>query len=129
MKIAVRGLSILVILSAVILAGLAAGNAGDFKVGFMYNDGGMRDPFVPSSVQTKTTTKEEPVDDNIPGDLKVEGIMWDPKDPYVIIRDEIYRVGDEVEGITILKIDKDRVTLKKKDRTIVVPLIPEEKGE
>ena len=101
--------------------------ADELKVSFIYNDSGLRDPFIPASF---TTSEPEPdKDENILSNMnfKLEGIMWDPVDPYVIINDEILRVGDELDGVTILKIEKESVTFGVKDKTIVVPLIG--KGE
>ena len=100
--------------------------AGEFKVNFVYNETGIRDPFIPSDANMPVKIEK---DDNILSNLnlKLEGIMWDPRDPYVIINDEILRVGDELEGVTILKIDKESVTFGHKEKTVVIPLIG--KGE
>ena len=105
------------------------GRAGEFKVNFIYSGAGLRDPLIPSEFGQPAAI---PVNDDSDAilsskNLKIEGIMWDPVDPYVIINDEILRAGDELEGITIIKIEKESVTFGHKEKTIVIPLIG--KGE
>ena len=101
--------------------------ADEFKVKFIYRSEGVRDPFSLSDavVVGKTVEKNFLSEKNI----KLEGILWDETAPYAIINDEILRVGDELDGVTILKIEKERVTFGYKDELKVVPLTTEEKGE
>ncbi|MCK5706301.1 MAG: hypothetical protein KAI43_01515 [Candidatus Aureabacteria bacterium] len=102
--------------------------ADELKVNFIYTSSGFRDPFVPSSYQSTEEVIEEDDDDFLSRqNIKLEGIIWDPTDPYAIINDKILRTGDEFDGITIIKIEKERVTFEYKDKTIVKPLIG--KGE
>ncbi len=122
-------LKILLIIFAIIYFGNLSVFACEINVNFNYPKEAFRDPFVPSDALTPKKQVEEENTDNILAKkhLKLEGILWDPQEPYVIINDNIMRVGDEIEGITILKIEKESVTFGYKDKTIVVPLIG--KGE
>jgi len=101
--------------------------ASEVNVNFVYTETGLRDPFVPSDLVTNEALPKDSGNFLSQKSLKLEGIMWDPDDPYVIINDEILRVGDEIEGVTILKIEKESVTFGYKDKTVVMPLIG--KGE
>lgn len=87
-----------------------------------YKSGGFRDPFQPPLVkQKKKATRVEQakqvkkVDLLQPGsdigNLKVQGIIWGGKIPQAIINDEVFSVGDTIEGIEILSIDKNGITL------------------
>ena len=119
----------IIVLIAILSINMVNIRASEINISFNYPATGLRDPFVPSSASTPKQVEEEENADNILAQkhLKVEGILWDPNDPYVIINDNILRVGDEIEGIMILKIEKESVTFGYKDKTLVVPLIG--KGE
>jgi hypothetical protein len=43
--------------------------------------------------------------------LKLSGISWDAKKPKALINGKILNVGDEIDGIRIMKIEQDKVTL------------------
>ena len=43
--------------------------------------------------------------------LLLSGIVWDEAGPIAIINNEIFGVGDVIEGNTIVEIKKDRVIL------------------
>ena len=45
-------------------------------------------------------------------DLKLTAIYWNPHDPLVTINDENYRVGDKVNGFTILEIRKTEIVFR-----------------
>lgn len=68
-----------------------------------------RDPFVRVE---KITAKE----------LKLEGIVYDPVDPMVLINGEVRRVGDQVDGMTITEIHQDKVLLDKGGKQVVIRL-------
>lgn len=87
-----------------------------------YKSGGFRDPFQPPLVkQEKKVTQVEQakqvkkIDLIQPGsdigNLKVQGIIWGGKIPQAIINDEVFSVGDTIQGIEILSIDKTGITL------------------
>lgn len=118
----------LLLVVAVVFNGAVVGAlASELNVNFVYTETGLRDPFAPSDYEQEEPNPADSNDFLSQKSLKLEGIMWDPVDPYIIINDEILRVGDELEGITIIKIEKESVTFGYKDKTIVIPLIG--KGE
>jgi len=45
------------------------------------------------------------------GALTINGILWDKKNPLAIINEEIVKVGDKVDGNTVVGIEQDRVIL------------------
>lgn len=46
------------------------------------------------------------------GELVLTGIIWEEGQPYCIINDKIARVGQEVGGCEVLRIEKESVTVK-----------------
>jgi hypothetical protein len=46
-----------------------------------------------------------------PRQLALSGISWDAKLPRAVINDRIMRVGDQVAGNEIVKIERNRVVL------------------
>lgn len=43
--------------------------------------------------------------------LTLSGILWDPAQPIAMINDHMVRVGEQLEGYTILEIRQDRVSV------------------
>ena len=39
------------------------------------------------------------------------GIAWDENNPVAVINDEVVRVGDQVQGHSVVKIEQNKVTL------------------
>ena len=79
---------------------------------FLYASHDKRDPFIPlvdrkgrpvaiveGSLQFKVS------------DLSLEGIIWDETKPLAIINDQVVGCGDKVSGVTVVKIEKDKVIL------------------
>ena len=62
----------------------------------------------------------KPADSLSPLKINMKGIYWNPTNPLVDIDNETYYVGDEIQGYTIVKIDKTAVHFKGKDGKIVV---------
>ncbi len=56
-------------------------------------------------------------DDAIKDKIKLEGILWHAKNPLVVLNGEILKVGDEIEGATIITIEKEKVVLSYNDKT------------
>lgn len=55
------------------------------------------------------------------GELPIEGIIFDPqKGSYVVVKGEIYREGEEVEGSTVIKILSDRVVFSQESKEVIV---------
>jgi len=85
---------------------------------FLYASHDKRDPFVPL-----VDKKGRPV--SVVGgglqfkasDLYLEGIIWDPIKPMAIISDEVVSSGDKIRGVTIQKIEKDKVILNYQDKS------------
>jgi len=49
--------------------------------------------------------------------MKLEGILWSPVNPLVVINGEILGPGDEIEGAVVERIDRDRVFLSYNNKT------------
>lgn len=73
-----------------------------------YKDWG-RDPFAVGSAAAELS-----------GDLVLTGILWEEGKPYCIINGKIAKVGHEIAGCKILKIEKDSVTVKVGDEVRVL---------
>ena len=54
------------------------------------------------------------------GEWSVEGIVFDPwGGSYAVIRGDIYREGDEIEGSKLVRIFPDRVILLQESREVI----------
>lgn len=49
--------------------------------------------------------------------VSVEGIIYDPKNPMVLIAGDVKRLGDQVDGLTIVEIRRDAVILAVNDKS------------
>jgi len=82
-----------------------------------YKSGQLRDPFRPLKVikGKKATAEEKKVDlmkaGSDLGNLKVQGIIWGGRFPQAIINERVLTVGDTIDGVEILSIGKDGITL------------------
>lgn len=54
-----------------------------------------------------------------PGAFKVTGIVYNEISPSAIVDNEIYGVGDEIDGYTITAIGRTEVVFRKGDKIIV----------
>ena len=61
-----------------------------------------RDPFLPDTYNTKEHSME---------DLVFNGIMPDKQNPYAIINNEIVKLGDKADGMTVIEINENSVVL------------------
>lgn len=66
-----------------------------------------KNPFVWDSTNGAVATDESF------SQLKIEGILWNKTNPQAIINGRLVSVNDELQGLTIKKIDKDSLTLKR----------------
>ncbi|MBL7170765.1 MAG: general secretion pathway protein GspB [Candidatus Omnitrophica bacterium] len=85
---------------------------------FLYASHNKRDPFVP--LVDKKGRPVSVVEGGLQfkaSDLYLEGIIWDPIKPMAIINDEVVSSGDKIRGVTIIKIEKDKVVLSYQDKT------------
>ena len=85
---------------------------------FLYASHDKRDPMVP--LVDKKGRPVAVVEGGIQfkiSDLSLEGIIWDETKPLAIINDEVVGCGDKVSGVTVVKIEKDKVILNYQNET------------
>ena len=76
-----------------------------------YDPKGARDPMIISLDTHDSPEIEEIVEsDDIPA-LELDGIIWDEREPVVMINREAFRENDMVEGVRILKIERHKAIL------------------
>jgi len=63
-----------------------------------------KDPFYPE-------TPFGGINPNVSGFI-LNGIAWDAENPYVIINDEIAKVGDKISGMTVIEINEKSVVIE-----------------
>ena len=83
---------------------------------FLYASHDKRDPFLP--LVDKKGRPVSIVEGGVQfkaSDLYLEGIIWDEVKPMAIINDEVVSSGDKIRGVTIEKIEKDKVILNYQD--------------
>lgn len=91
-----------------------------------YNAGGLRDPFlsprrkpeekpVAGEMEDLGPRTEKKINSISPGEsfrnLKLQGMIWGGPVPQAIINGEVVTVGDKIDGVEIMKIEKEGVTL------------------
>ncbi len=77
-----------------------------------YDAGGRRDPMVPLLGPGGMISGKR----SGPGDLNIEGIIFDPKaGSMVLINQEFYKEGDRVGEANIISIMKDKIILQQDD--------------
>lgn len=67
-------------------------------------------PGEPGSPETSSSS------DEILSHLKVQGIIWQGRFPQAIINNQILKIGDEIEGVKVVGVDKDGVRLLFEDK-------------
>lgn len=79
---------------------------------FVYDAKGKRNPFIPLVSPDGRLLKLEK--EEAPGNLAIEGIIYDKHgQSYAIVNGQVLRIGDEVLGYRVLKIEKNKVTFIK----------------
>ena len=78
-----------------------------------------RDPFALEAARPKG---EAEVRTSFAASLHVSGIVWDTARVHAVINDSVVRVGEEVNGIRIVAIEPDRVTVAKGGQRQVIRL-------
>lgn len=78
-----------------------------------------RDPFTLEAARPKGQVE---VRANFAAGLHVSGIVWDAARTHAVINDSVVKVGDEVDGIRIVAIEPDRVTVAKGDQRQILRL-------
>ena len=66
--------------------------------------------------------KQEDVYIKLARDLKIEGIVWDKINPYVIINGLVVREGEEIFGYEVVKIEERQVTLSEGIEVFILKL-------
>jgi len=89
---------------------------------FAYNAKGKRDPFI-SLVTTDGRLLNLDKEEDISKGLLLEGIMYDKHGvSYAVVNSKVVKVGDEVVGYQVLKIEKNKVIFIKDGLPTVVEL-------
>jgi hypothetical protein len=78
-----------------------------------------RDPFALEAARPKGQAEVRP---SFANNLHVSGIIWDSTRMHAVINDSVVKVGDEVEGIRVVAIERDRVTVAKGDQRQILRL-------
>lgn len=90
----------------------------------------LRDPFQnPNIAEGKKPTEESEVSETkeiTPPSLTVQGLIWGGNFPQAIINNKVVKVGDIIEGVRIISIDKEGITVFFKEREYKLP--PPAKG-
>lgn len=79
-----------------------------------YKAAGLRDPFEAPSVKKREDEEKsaEPKVSRVPPpDLTVQGLIWGGNIPQAIINNKVVKVGDTIQGVKIISITKDGVTV------------------
>jgi len=97
-----------------------------------YTSGDLRDPFSDlfqlaeekAKKEKEAQTIQAPLENIVPDkplpsldNFKVQGVIWGGKFPQAIINNKVLGVGDSIEGVEIVKIDKKGITLNFAGRT------------
>ncbi|MFH1063205.1 MAG: hypothetical protein V1747_10045 [Candidatus Omnitrophota bacterium] len=79
----------------------------------------LRDPFLSSKnpQELKTIVTKKPS-----VELKLSGILWDDKIPSAIINSSIVKIGDLIEGKTVVDIEKNQVVVMEDGKILILEL-------
>jgi type II secretory pathway component PulC len=88
---------------------------------FIYDSLGKRDPLVPlineespSGLRTKFLPPEQDV--RLPLEIAVKGILWNGREYFAIINNEVLQKGDNLGEVRIKRIDQDKVVLEYREK-------------
>ena len=94
------------------------------KPGVSYTAENLRDPFTNPAQNEISAQPGEPVS-NVPEiplpAMKIQGIFWGGKFPQAIINDKIVKVGEKIEDVKVLAIEKNSVTVFFGNKQFVLP--------
>lgn len=92
--------------------------------GFIYDAQGRRDPFIPLVTSDGRLLKLDAKETK--GQLTIEGIIYDEKGiSYAIVNNVIVKIGDNIEGYQVLKIEADRISFIKEGNVSELKLLKE----
>jgi len=103
----------------------------------IYTAGDLRDPFKSLLlIEPRRERQEETVSAastevpvSPPPHLAVQGVLWGGSQPQAIINHKVYRVGDTIEGVTILSIGRQGVTVDYQGNSVLYAASDEMQGE
>lgn len=93
---------------------------------FIYDAKGKRDPFIPlldkdSATGLRASFTSPKLQVKLPVEIKVSGILWNGKEYFAVINDEVMKEGEDLGGgIRLKEIEKDKVILKYGQREFTV---------
>lgn len=81
---------------------------------YIYDSKGRRDPFIPLVDKTGFRTDFSPPEERVrlPFEVGIKGILWNGREYYAIINDEVRKKGQNLGDIKIKDIEKDKVVLE-----------------
>lgn len=65
---------------------------------------------IPITPPSKIAAIKDILLDNNPPQLKVTGVVWDEKDPIVLVNSKFLKQGDEILGVKVVKIEPTEAT-------------------
>lgn len=114
------GIVIFMLLLSVILSSFNLLNADEF----IYNSHGKKDPFSPPVKGVGAVTDME-----LLSGIRLEGIVWDSKNPMAMVNDSIVAIGDEIAGAKVVDITKNEVIIEIDGQRVSLKLQIEVEGE
>lgn len=90
---------------------------------FVYDSHGKKDPFSPPVIKAVEKAGTE-----VLTGVRLEGIIWDERNPVAVINDKVVSVGDEISGAKIVEIRQNEVIFDVNGQLISVKLRLEEAG-
>lgn len=83
----------------------------------------LKDPFkdyLPAMEDVTVSSAEQATSEQLPT-IAIQGLIWGSNKPQAIIENKIVRVGDTVNGMTIVDINKEGLTVLYKNRKYDIP--------
>lgn len=76
----------------------------------------------PPTPQVPDRPTGQPLAQGAPSTLDIQGLIWGGPEPKAIINDEVYGVGDVIQGATITSIEQEGITMESGGHTTVVSI-------
>lgn len=84
-----------------------------------YQSKGKRDPFVPLLTSEGQRIRPPGFDEEVAGGIEgvsLQGIVFDPKaESYAVLNGKVVREKEEIDGMRVIRIESDAVTLQVED--------------
>lgn len=94
-----------------------------FAQEFVYDSHGRKDPFSPPVIKAAEKAGTE-----VLTGLRLEGIIWDEKNPIAVINDKVVGIGAEVGGARVVEIRQNEVIFDINGQMVSVKLIIKDEG-